>query len=109
MALEGNLAAMRFVVERTCGRAAEAPAEAVPLDVSLPKLQTAANCTAAIDRLVEAMCQGTIDRDSAKVLIDVISLRLKAIEANDLEARLAELEKAAATVDLPGSHNMRRL
>lgn len=43
------------------------------------------------------------------MLVDVITARIKAIEATDLEARLAELEKAAGTVDLPGSRNMRRL
>ena len=109
MALEGNLAAMRFVVERTCGRAAEAPAEALPLDIALPKLQTAANCATAIDRLLEASCQGAISLDTARVLVDVITARMKAIELNDLETQLHELEKVAETVDLPGSRNMRRL
>ena len=103
MALEGNLAAMRFVAERTCGRAPEASPEAVPLDFTLPKLQTPANCTAAIDRLADAITQGTVDRDTAKMVLDVIQARLKAIEVNDLEQRLVELEKASTTVDLPGS------
>ena len=107
--LKGNLAAMRFVAERTCGRAPEASPEAVPLDFTLPKLQSVANCTAAIDRLADAITQGTVDRDTAKMLLEVITARMKAIEMNDLEARLTELEKAAASVDLPGSRNMRRL
>jgi hypothetical protein len=109
MALEGNLAAIRFVVERTCGRAPEAPAEGLALDITLPRLQTVANCTAAIDRILEAVCQGTIDRDSAKMLVDGINARMKAIELNEMEARLVELEKAAGTVDFSGSRNMRRV
>ena len=99
MALEGNLSAMRFVIERACGKTADATAHGLALGITMPNLRTVANCTAAIDRLVEAMCKGDVDRDGAKVLIDVISLRLKAIEVNGLETRLDELEKQAATVD----------
>ena len=101
-ALEGNLAAARFVVERACGRAAEAPVDAAPLGVTLPKLINAASCTTAIDRLVEAVCNGTVDRDVAKALADLVQARMKGIELNDLEARLAELEKAAESVEMPG-------
>jgi hypothetical protein len=102
MALEGNMAAMRLVLDRTCGRPVEVPTEGLPVDVNMPHLQTAANCTSAIDRLVEAICEGVVDRDSAKLLLDVIQTRLKAIEVNDLEQRLGDLEKALGTVDLPG-------
>lgn len=102
MALEGNAVAMRLVLERVCGRAAEAPAEGAPLNLNLPQLRTAENCAFALDRLVEAMCQGTCDRDSAKVMIDVIQTRLKAIEVKNLEERLSELEQALGTVDVRG-------
>ena len=54
MALEGNLAAMRFVAERTLGRVPEA-ALGEPLDLVMPNLRTVASCTTAIDRLVEAV------------------------------------------------------
>jgi hypothetical protein len=108
LALEGNLAAMRFVLERACGRAAEAPADGVALDLQLPKLRTAVDCAAAIDQLTAAICDGTVDRDHAKVLLDVVQARLKAIEVNDLDQRLVELEKALGTVDARGNH-LRRL
>jgi hypothetical protein len=108
MALEGDLAAMRLVLERTCGRAVEAPTEGLALDLTLPNLRTAANCTSAIDRLVDAICQGTVDRESAKILIEVINARLKAIEVTDLETRLAGLEKTASAIDPVGQHNIRR-
>jgi hypothetical protein len=99
MALEGNPAAMRLVLERVCGRAPDAPADGTPIYLPLPQLRTAANCALAIDRLAEAICDGRVDRDGAKVMLDVIQARLKAIEVNDLEERLAELEKQAANVD----------
>jgi hypothetical protein len=101
MALEGNMAAMRLVMERTCGRPFEAPATGMPVELELPQLRTAANCTFAIDKLAEAICKGTVDRDAAKILLEVIQTRLKAIEVTDLENRLAQLEQAAEAVARP--------
>lgn len=106
LALEGDVPAMRFVLERTCGRAAEARVEAKPVGIVLPRLSTAADCNAAIERLVDGICKGSVDHDTAKLLIDAIQARLKAIETTELEARLHDLEQAAGTV----SHNgMRQL
>jgi hypothetical protein len=102
MGLEGNLSAMRLVFERTSGRAADAPTEAEPVDLALPRLRTAADCNAAIEKLVDGICKGTVDRDVAKVLIDAIQTRLKAIEVSELEQRLTELEQATGTVSHSG-------
>ena len=103
MALEGDIAAMRIVLERVCGRPHEAPAQGFELDLDLPNLRTAENCSHAIDLLLDAICRGSCDRDSAKVMLDVIQARMKAIEVSELEARIAELEEAAKAVDLgPG-------
>lgn len=38
MALEGNLSAIRFVIERVAGRPADAPPETDPVDMQLPRL-----------------------------------------------------------------------
>jgi len=100
MALEGNLPAMRLVLERTTGRAPEAPVEVEPLGIELPRLRTAADCNAAIEKLVDGICKGSVDRDAAKLLIDAIQTRLKAIEVNELEVRLAQLEESAKAVDM---------
>ena len=100
MALEGNLPAMRLVLERTTGRAPEAPVEVEPLGIELPRLRTAADCNAAIEKLVDGICKGNVDRDAAKLLIDAIQTRLKAIEVNELEVRLAQLEESAKAVDM---------
>ena len=103
LALQGNLGAMRFVMERTCGKPPELQSEATPLDISLPNLRTVADCTAAVDLIAAAVTAGTINLATAKVLLDVVQARIKAIEVTDFEQRLVELEKASATVDLPGS------
>ena len=98
LALEGNLAALRIMLDRACGRAAEAPVEAP--SIALPRMHTAADCSAAIERIVDGITKGTIEESTAKVLLDAVQARLKAIEATDHEVRLAEVEKALATVDL---------
>ena len=77
------------------GRAADVPVEAEPLGVALPRLRTAENCDTAIQVLIDGICKGTVDRDMAKLLIDAIQARVKAIELNDLEERLAQLEQTA--------------
>jgi hypothetical protein len=95
LALQGNLNAMRFVVERVCGRPPDAVGQGLALDMKLPRLRTAADCNAATERLVEGLIKGTVDREAAKVLVDAIQIRIKAIELNDLEQRLADLERTA--------------
>ncbi|MEO6594316.1 MAG: DUF5681 domain-containing protein [Planctomycetota bacterium] len=107
-ALEGNLTATKIVFDQTCGKPVSAQEEGQPLDIYLPQLKTASACTAAIDKLLAAICEGTVDRDAAKLLVDVIMARLKAIEVNDLEQRLTELEKTASVVDKNGGHHGRR-
>jgi hypothetical protein len=98
MGLEGNLSAMRFVMDRTCGRATEAPSLTEPLGVELPTLSTAEDCNVAIGKLIETVCCGETDRDLAKLLIDAIQTRLKAIETAEFDQRLAQLEQDAEHV-----------
>lgn len=96
MALQGSLPAMRFVFERTSGRAAEAPADPEPVAIAMPDLRTAADCNLAMERLMAAVCSGTIDRDTAKVLTDMVQVRIKVIETKELEERVERMEKTAA-------------
>jgi hypothetical protein len=100
MALEGNLAAMKFVAERTVGRAPDAPAEAPALDIALPHLLSAVDCATAIDRIIAGISAGTVDLPTAKFLLDAVERRRKTIETVDQEERIVELEKAAESVDL---------
>ncbi len=98
MGLEGDLGAMRLVFERTCGRSAQAPVAAEPIGISIPSLRTAEDCNTAIGRLIDGICDGAVDRDVAKLLIDAIETRLKAIEVNELEERLVQLEQTTEHV-----------
>ena len=95
MGLEGNLSAMRLAFERTCGRASQAPVEGEPVGISIPRLRTAEDCNEAVGRLIDGLCEGSVDREAAKLLISAIETRLKAIEVNEMEERLAQLEQTA--------------
>lgn len=99
--LEGNLSAAKFVIERVCGKAADAPGETGLVPIQLPELRTAADCDAALSMLTKEICAGTCDTVAVRLLIDTVQARLKAIEARDLEVRIAELERAAANVVMP--------
>lgn len=105
MGLEGNLNAARLVLERVCGRAAEAPAEAQEFDLQLPRLTTAADCGLALERLVDGVCNGTVDRATAQTLIAGVQARLRAIETAEFERRLAELERAASHAESQATTN----
>jgi hypothetical protein len=89
------MTAMRFVFEQTCGRAAEAPVEAEPMEISLPPLGTAKDCTDAALILIEEFTSGRVNSQAAKVLLEMIQTRLKAIEVTELDERLTQLEQAA--------------
>ena len=100
--LEGNLSATKFIVDRVCGKAAEAPGETGPVAVELPKLATAADCEAALDTLTREVCAGTVSPESARLLTDLIQTRLRAIEVRVIEERLTELERASGVVESRG-------
>ena len=105
MALEGNLSATRLVLDRVCGRVADLQAEPEPIPVTLPPLRTAADCNLAVDRIIAGIVEGTLPGDEARLLLDAVQARLRSIEATDLEERLAELEKAAQSVDFRGARS----
>jgi len=99
MGLEGTLPAIRLLLEHTGGRPSEAPAEAEPLPLLLPPLRTAADCAAAIDRVIQARIGGAINTEDARLLHDLIQQRRQAIEAADHEQHLADLEAEAQRTD----------
>ncbi len=93
LALNGNLSAMKFVADRACGKPTDAPAAADPIDIELPRLRNTADCDRALDVVVQGVCSGTVDRDTARLFTDLIQARVKTIEAKELEQRIAELEQ----------------
>ncbi|HIE69242.1 MAG TPA: hypothetical protein EYP98_03280 [Planctomycetes bacterium] len=108
LALEGNLTAMRFVMERTVGRAPEAQALPEPISIDMPELRTASDCATAIDALTEAICTGAVNREQATLLMSLVQARLRAIEVRDLEERLMALEQQTLAVEIDKPPGRRR-
>ena len=108
LALEGSLTAMRFVMERTVGRAPEAQVIAEPIAVDMPELRTAADCAVAIDALTDAICSGAVNREQATLLMSLVQTRLRTIEVRDLEERLGALEQQTAGVEIEKPAGRRR-
>ncbi|MEZ6036743.1 MAG: hypothetical protein R3F29_04640 [Planctomycetota bacterium] len=98
LALNGNLSAMRFVTDRVCGRPIEEVAEGEPLGLTLPSMRTAADCDRALEVVLRGVVEGTLGRDYARLLTEMIATRLKAIETKELEVRIQQLEQAAKDV-----------
>ncbi|MFO1077942.1 MAG: hypothetical protein U1E73_09490 [Planctomycetota bacterium] len=99
LGLEGDVAAIRLVLEQVCGRAPETPTEQEPLPVELSPLATVSECNAVNDRLIQAISDGLVDPVRAELLLKAIAERRRGIESELFEARLAQLEKALAQAE----------
>ena len=99
MALEGNLSAMRLVLDRVCGRPAEATETAEPVPVKFPDLHGTADCNDATDRVIDSILDGTIDRTTAKLLLDAIRVRVKAIETHEIALEFERLKETVAEIE----------
>lgn len=100
MGLEGNLTAMRLVLDRSCGRPADVATSAEPLDLALPAMGTAKECSAALEQVANALCEGRVSLDAAHTLVDLIAARIKGIETLEIEQRLLALERSFDAVEL---------
>jgi uncharacterized membrane protein YebE (DUF533 family) len=70
------------------------PRRSAPVKLDLPKLETAADITAALAVVVAAVADGSIDPDEGRVVADILEIKRKAIETMGLEARIEKLEKS---------------
>ena len=95
-ALEGDLKAARLVLDRVLGRPTEEVEEIGALAVELPGLDTADDCLKGTKAVIDAIVDGRITRDIARLLIDAIDVRTRAIETTELDQRLREIEQRVA-------------
>jgi hypothetical protein len=88
MARAGNETALRLCLERLI-----APRRERTVQLSLPSdLSTAEGISAAVGAILEAVAGGEITPGEAAQLANVLEVRRKAIETQELERRLTELE-----------------
>ena len=91
MALAGDGLALRLCLERIApvrrGR---------PVKFALPKITTTADVTAALGAVLKATAAGEMTPDEATTIAGVMEAKRRAIETEELDQRLSNLEKTAA-------------
>ena len=88
MALAGDLMALRICIDRICP-----PMKSRVIRLELPAVRSAADVLEAQVLIVGAMAAGDISLDEAKIVSEVLDGQRRAIEAVDLERRVAALER----------------
>jgi len=89
MALEGDMQALRLCLDRIYP-----PRKSRPIEIELPKVETAEDVQSAQAAVIEAMAGGEITPDEASTIAGVLENKRRAIETVELENRLTELEQA---------------
>ena len=88
MAKEGDFQAAKLILERVCP-----PMRDSPVDLKLPKIKKVKDIAEAFCHINEAITAGQISPGQGKVISDILETQRKALETNDLEKRIEQLEK----------------
>ena len=95
MALGGDAAAMRLVMERLCP-----PRRERPVSLAMPKINAASDLIGAAAALTDATAAGDITPGEAASLSALVGNVAKAIETVEIVARLERLEEQFGTKGL---------
>lgn len=87
--LEGDTTALRLCLDRLIP-----PVKDKPINLSLPKAETARDVAQAVGVVLEALGLGDITPSEAQAVVSLLETHRKAIETADLEARIADLESS---------------
>jgi hypothetical protein len=93
----GDVTAARLVLERLVP-----PRRSVPVELALPKIETAEDLVAASGAILAAVAAGEILPDEAERLARVLTAHAGTIETAQLARRLDELEELLAKHDQRG-------
>jgi hypothetical protein len=89
MALEGDVTAMRLVMDRIMP-----PRRERPIMFAMPKMETTADAVKASAALVDAVASGDITPGEAGELSKLVDGFTKAVELHEIQQRLDKLEAA---------------
>jgi hypothetical protein len=89
IALEGDVTAMRLVMDRILP-----PRRERPIMFTMPKMETAADAVKASAALVDAVANGDITPGEAGELSKLVDGFTKAVELHEIQQRLDKLEAA---------------
>lgn len=84
----GDMGAARFILERIAP-----PLRERPISIDLPAIDTADGIAAAQEAILQAVAAGDLMPGEANTLSNIVESRRKAIETQELAARLDELER----------------
>ena len=90
-ALEGDMTAIRLCLDRLCP-----PRKDRPVSLKLPQVATTRETVEAIRSVLEAVGDGDITPSEGQALAAMIETQRRTLETEDIERRLAELEKRQA-------------
>jgi len=88
-AAQGDVSAATLILSRIWP-----PRRGRPTPLELPPVKTPADLTAATGALIAAMADGTLTAEEAQAAAAVMQVHRAALEAVELEARIAALEAA---------------
>jgi hypothetical protein len=87
-ALEGDMTALRLVLERVLS-----PRRDRPVAFDLPPIESAADALSASSAVLSACAKGVLSPSEAAQIMDLISNHVRMVEAVEIEARVSALEK----------------
>lgn len=87
-ALEGEMTALRLVLERMLS-----PRRDRPVAFDLPPIESAADALSASSAVLSACAKGVLSPSEAAQIMDLISNHVRMVEAVEIEARVSALEK----------------
>lgn len=86
----GDMVAIRLVLDRICP-----PRKTRPIHIELPQIADANGVANAQQKILNAVSKGDLLLDEAQTLSGLIEVRRKALETQELERRIQDLEAKA--------------
>lgn len=91
LAMAGDTVALRLCLDRIAP-----PRKGRPVSIDLPPVETAAGCAAAVTAVVAAVSEGSLTPEEGQAVAGLLEARRRALETEDLERRIAVLERQTA-------------
>lgn len=88
-AKEGDMAAIRLCMDRLYP-----PRKDRPVTFELPPMETAADAVQVMGAVLMALASGEVTPSEAQAVAGIVETFRRTIETSEIEARIAELEKA---------------
>ena len=92
-AKQGDLMAVRELLDRTVGKATQAPQTADGLDFEMPQLATTKDTVKASNAILQGLSQGRLTPEDAYRLSQIVELARRTLETQDLAEQVERLSK----------------